>query len=132
MCKHCDIRYILHVSALFQVNRFLALTKFKFEGEFTPVFQYEGAMSVYDDFMVQKFAPAMRAGGTDAIEHRFENSDYVRQVFRAFKDGDDETLYAICSCWPSSSETEHAAASLKNKIRPQTHRGYRRVLKNTK
>jgi len=55
MCKLCDIRYILHVSELFLVNRFLALTKF--EGEFGPVFQYECAMSVYDDFMVQKFAP---------------------------------------------------------------------------
>jgi len=57
MCKLCDIRYILHVSALFQVNRFLALTKF--EGEFTTIFQYEGAMSAYDDFMLQKFAPGI-------------------------------------------------------------------------
>ena len=55
MCKLCDIRYILHVSALFQVNRFLALTKF--EGDFATIFQYDGRMEVYDEFMVQKFAP---------------------------------------------------------------------------
>jgi len=55
MCKLCDIRDILHVSALFQVNHFLALTKF--EGEFTTIFQHEGRMEVYDDFMVQKFTP---------------------------------------------------------------------------
>ena len=122
MCKHCDIRYILHVSALFQVNRFLALTKFKFEGEFTPVFQYEGAMSVYDDFMVQKFAPAMRAGGTDAIKHCFENSDYVRQVFRAFKDGDNETLYAMRGPLLLALQCRNGTRCGEfKKIWPQTH-----------
>jgi len=41
------------------------------------------------------FEMAMPAGLTDAIEHRFEKSEYVRQVFRDFKDGDDETLYEM-------------------------------------
>jgi len=39
---------------LFQVNRFLAMTKF--DGDFKKVFRYEGAMSAFVDFMVQKFA----------------------------------------------------------------------------
>jgi len=55
MCKLCDIRYILHVSALIQVNRFLALTNF--EGGFAAIFTYDGRMEAYDNFMVQKFAP---------------------------------------------------------------------------
>jgi len=41
---------------------------------------------------------AMPEGGTDAIENKFENLTYVRQVFKdAFKDGDDDTLYAMRS-----------------------------------
>ena len=41
------------------------------------------------------FEMAMPAGGTDAIEHRFENSEYVRKVMLAFKEGDIDTLYAM-------------------------------------
>ena len=41
------------------------------------------------------FEMAMPAGGTDAVEHQFEISEYVRQVYRAFKEGDDDTLYAM-------------------------------------
>ena len=38
---------------------------------------------------------AMPAGGTDSVEHQFKTSEYVRQMYRAFKEGDDDTLYAM-------------------------------------
>jgi len=38
---------------------------------------------------------AMPAGGTNAVEHQLEISEYVRQVYRAFKEGYDDTLYAM-------------------------------------
>jgi len=38
---------------------------------------------------------AIPEGGTDAVKNKFENLAYVREVFKAFKDGDDDTLYAM-------------------------------------
>ena len=42
------------------------------------------------------FEMAMPSGGTDDIEHAFDNAQYVRDVLLAFKEGDlDDTLYAM-------------------------------------
>ena len=41
------------------------------------------------------FEMAMPAGGTDDIELSFDNSQYVRDVLLAFKEGDLDTLYAM-------------------------------------
>jgi len=39
--------------------------------------------------MKRAFEIAMPAGGTVSKEHSFENSTYVRDVYQAFKQGDD-------------------------------------------
>jgi len=84
MCTLCDIRYIYHVSLLFQVNRFLALTSFV--GSYEDVFRYEGAMSVYDNFMVAKFAPGTMKASYAYIRRFVEYLLYIKAISLELKE----------------------------------------------